>query len=138
MREPNRVPFPLRAAKVVRRLALPVVLLGGLLLWRNYGMFTVPEGMDTLPDSHPPGTRCLVEKRPSRVRPGSVVFVEARGGILLSRVDAVLPGDRILLAHENPRSRFADLQDQPFPLSAVRALVLVAFVPTPEVPSRAR
>jgi hypothetical protein len=129
----SALPWNLRAACWTRRLALPVCLAGALVLWANYGLLAVPEGMDTLPDSHPPGTRCLIEKRPRRLRPGAVVFVDVHGGTVLARVRAVTDAG-VELAHDNEHSRFAALAGQTFPLAAVRGLVLVALTPTPEAP----
>ena len=130
-------PWTVRVASRIRRLALPIVLLGSVALWFNYGLLGVPIGMDTMLDTHPPGTRCLIEKRPSRVRQGGVVFVDLPdGGTLLARVAAVDDQGRISLACDNPRSRYRELADELGAIdpSAVRALVLVAFTPTPGAP----
>ena len=132
-RDRSVLPWNMRAARMVKRLALPFMLGGVVLLWMQYGVLTVPDGMDTMPDTHPPGTRCLVEKTPRRVPVGAVIFVDVRGGTMLSRVDALTEGG-IMLKHDNTHSRFADLQERPVPLSAVRGLVLVSLSPTPEAP----
>lgn len=136
------LPLNLRLAGWIRRLALPCVLLGGLWLWRGYGMLTVPAGMDTLPDTHPPGTRCLVEKRPRHVVAGAVVFVDVsagtpddgEAGTVLLRVVETTPDGRVTLAADNTASPWASLVRQPLPESAIRALVLVTFLPMPQVP----
>lgn len=130
-------PWTVRLAAKIRRLALPIVLLGSLLLWFNYGMLGVPSGMDTMIDSHPPGTRCLIAKRPSSVRQGAVVFVDLpQGGTLLARVAAVDDRGNLSLSCDNPRSPYARELDELGAVapSAVRALVLVAFTPTPGAP----
>ncbi|MEZ5965436.1 MAG: hypothetical protein R3F56_16505 [Planctomycetota bacterium] len=128
------LPWNLRLARGIRRLTLPLALVGGVVLQRGYGVRTVPIGMDTLPDTHPPGTRCLVDKRPSHVVVGAVVFAEVPGGTVLGRVESRFGDDRLQLAADNDASCFADLLRAPVPLRAVRGLVLVTFLPEPEVP----
>jgi len=129
-----RLPLSLRLARRVRFLGLPFVVLGGLWLWRSYGMLGVPSGMDTLPSTHPPGTRCLVDKHPHTIVPGAVVFAEAGGGLVLGRVAEVTPSGQLRLEAENAASRWAYLLADPVPMGAVRGLVLVTFLPAPEVP----
>jgi hypothetical protein len=132
---PTALPWNLRLARLVRRLALPAVVVAGILLWRSYGVIGVPDGMDTMPQTHPPGTRCVVAKRPGKVVSGAVVFVDVPGGgTLLARVVAVAPDGSLAVAPDNPATRFAAALRAPVPPAAVRGLVLVALTPTPEVP----
>ncbi len=111
-----------------RGILLAVIILGTL-LYTQYGLLRVPAGMDTMPDSFPPGTLCLIEKSPSVVIPQkSVVFVDLpQGGTVLTRVVEIV-GDDLIVQHDNPKSGLG------FPggkgaveLSWVRGLVLTAF-----------
>lgn len=121
---------------------LPLALGFGILLVRWYGVLRVPTAMDTLPLTHPPGSACLIEKWPSRVRVGSAVFVDLEdGGSLLARVAEVRVDGSLILAVDNPKSRFAELQGErlgPVPLARVRGLVLVIFAPDVEAPPDGR
>lgn len=129
-----QLPLNLRLARLVRRLALPCILIGGFALWYSYGVLDVPAGMDLMSDTHPPGTRCVVAKHPRALPRGAVVFVDMPPvGTLIARVEAVLSDGQVLLASDNPDSRFADWLQTPVPPAAVRGLVLVAFAPPPQV-----
>jgi hypothetical protein len=118
-----------RISRLLRRLALPVVLVAFLLFYLSYGWQAVPNGMDTVPESAPVGSICAIQKRPSAVQVGSLVFLELdRGGLLLSKVSAVLPGGRFLIRHENRDSAFLSYEDLgPFDVRQVRGLVLGVF-----------
>ena len=131
----QRRPPTIAAARVLRRAMLPMALAAALLFFWKFGTLTVPAGMDTLEELLPPGTVCVVDKRPWHVRPGAVVFVDLPdGGTLLSRVERV-DGDRLWLRHDNPKSRFADGEELgALSVDAVRALVLTAFASEPEGP----
>lgn len=121
----------------MRRSMLPLALLLGFLLWWNYGTLTVPAGMDTMPEEYPPGSLCVIEKRPGSVAPGEVVFFEWGGGMLLSRVSRV-EGDRFWVEHDAPDSRFPDGDELgAIGVSAVYGLVLTAFVGEPALPEGA-
>lgn len=127
------LPWTLRLARWTRRLALPLLLVGVVSLWHGYGMLTVPAGMDTLPETHPPGTRCLVAKHPRHLVAGAVVFAEVAAGTVLGRIAAV-DGEMLLLAADNQASRYAAWLPTHVPRRAVRGLVLVTFLPEPKVP----
>ncbi len=135
-------PRSLRAASWIRRATLPVALVCGFLLVRWYGFLRVPGGMDTLPHTHPPGSACIIEKWPSRVVRGAVVFVDlADGGSLLARVAEVRGDGTLMLEHDNVKSRFADPQGErlgPVTLEQVRGMVLVVFPPDVEAPPDGR
>lgn len=126
----------LRATRWMRRAIVPVALLCAVALLWNYGTISVPAGMDTMSRDYPPGTVCLVLKRPSRVAPNSVVFVDVAGGTLLTRVAGVTD-EGLLVEHDNPQSRFPDRDELGLlPYTAVRGLVLTAFVAEqPRAPS---
>lgn len=121
--------------KWVKRLALPVVLLGLILFFRSYWFVVVPEGMDTMPEVYPPGTTCVVQRNPAQVVEGSVVFLEVEAGVapILVRIAKVANG-RIHPLVENPRSRFAGYAKDNYPLSSVRALVLSGVTPDSGAP----
>lgn len=117
----------LKAARIVRRSMLPLAL--GLLVWiyLTVGLLRVPEGMDTMPSTHPEGSLCLIDKRRSAVHPGAVVFVDALGGTVLSRVRSVHDG-LIEVQHDNPDSELPSGDDLgPLPLDGVRGVVLAVF-----------
>ncbi|MHC5064022.1 MAG: S24/S26 family peptidase [Planctomycetota bacterium] len=118
----------MKAARLIRRAMLPIAILLGFLLYWNYGWLRVPVGMDTMPGEYPAGTLCLIDKRPSRLVEGSVVFVDlAEGGTLLARVAAVVE-QGFWLKSDNPDSRFAErLQAEAMPRESIRALVLTSF-----------
>lgn len=119
---------PHRLSHFLRRGTLPVALVLGAALWLNYGTLRVPAGMDTLPGEYPPGSLCVVDKRPGTPRVGEVVFFDHRDGVLLSRV-ARIDGESLYVEHADT-SRFPDGEDLgPVPVGAVRALLLTAFVP---------
>ncbi|MEM7203204.1 MAG: hypothetical protein AAF628_23280 [Planctomycetota bacterium] len=121
----------LSLARLMRRSTGPVAILCLVLLWWHYGLLRVPVGMDTLPDSHPPRTVCLIDKRPSRLQPGAVVFVSLPdGSVLLSRVAEALADGSVRIRHDNRDSRFRRLERLgPFAAAAVRGLVLTQFTP---------
>jgi len=118
-----------RMARRIRRitLVLAIVLLGWL--WLTYGGRWVPAKMDTVPDI-PPGSFCVVDKRPATVQVGSHVFVELSGsGVVLSRVSA-REGDRIRILHPNASSSLPDSRTLgEVPVEAVLGTVLGAFKP---------
>ncbi len=122
----------MKAARLMRRAMLPLAILMGLLLYLNYGWLRVPTGMDSMSANYPPGTLCLIDKRPSGLARGSVVFVDLPdGGSLIARVTSVAETG-LYLAADNPGSRFADLLSaRPFPRDAIRALVLTGFKSEP-------
>jgi hypothetical protein len=130
----------LRLSRAIRRIMLPLAVLLGFLLWWNYGTLTVPDGMDTLPDEYPPGCLCVIDMRPGAPRAGQVVFVAFRGGLLLTRI-ARVEGE-VLFADHDDAARYPDGDELgPLPVTAVRAVVLTAFVPDPapaEVPPGGR
>ena len=118
-----------KLSRWLRRLALPFVLLAFVWLYLSYGVRSVPTGMDTLPKSCPVGSFCAVQKNPTRVRVGSVVFVDVgRGALLLSQVSALEPDGRFQIRHENRRSAFLQYETQgPYKVEQVRELVLGVF-----------
>ena len=123
----------IRAAGVMRRLMLPLALVVILWVYLSVGMLRVPVGMDTLAKTHPEGSLCLIDKRSSSVREGAVVFVDALGGTLLSRVSSRQDGF-IRLRHDNRGSEFPDGERLgPLPLSAVRGVVVAVFPPEPDL-----
>lgn len=127
-----------RATRWVRRAMLPAVLLGALVLWVCFGAQRVHQAMDTLPDSVPPGSLCIVDKRSGAAQPGRAVFVQlADGGILLSRVQARADDGSLVLRNDNQDSRFPDSRQLgPVPLARLRGTVLVVFPPDhPELPA---
>ena len=121
---------PARLRPWVTRIGLVLTLVLVVLFLRTYGMLTVPPGMDTMPD-YPPGTLCVIEKRPAEVSVGAVVFVDVDDGSLLTRVAAVADGE-FQVRHDDPHSRFARLQGEGLgwmPFERIRGLVLTGFVP---------
>ena len=121
---------PLKTARLLRRLMLPLALLLGLGLYWSFGWIRVPSGMDTMPDIHPAGSLCFVLKRPSVISVGAVVFVDLPGGgTLLARVVTVLE-EGFELAADNPKSTFADMLRRTFHSpEALRAQVITSFSP---------
>ncbi len=120
----------LKTARFLRRCMLPVALICGALLFYNFGTLKVPKGMDTMMDSVPAGTTCLIQKRPSKVVVGNVVFVDLpRGGTLVTRVDEVR-GDRFTVRHENSSSRFGTGESLgELSVAMVRGIVIASFIP---------
>lgn len=120
--------------KAVRRwvpfvsLALVAGSVGAMCLW--YGLLTVPRGMDTMMDTHPPGTVCLIQKTPGGVVADAVVFVDLpEGATVLSRVARVLADGSFEIRHDNRESVFRHLEDLgPFWPADVRGLVVTMFV----------
>ena len=90
----------------------------------------VPEGMDTMPDTHPPGTICLIEKAPSSLEEGSVIFIDLPDrSTLLTRVAAVHDDGSVSIRHDHRASGFVYLEAKgPYPRGAVRGLVLTMLV----------
>jgi hypothetical protein len=134
-RETGRLWDTVRLSRWIRRLALPVVLLALFFFYLHYGWQTVPGGMDTMPESAPPGAICAIDKRPAAVKapgpdhPGSLVFVEVPGGgVLLSRVSTVLADGSFQIRHENRKSSYLRFESQgPYPIERVQGLVLGVF-----------
>ena len=119
-------PTPL--SYVLRRGLLPVAIVLGVMLGVNYGTIRVPAGMDTLPDEFPPGSLCVVDKRPGPPRVGEVLFFLHRDGVLLSRV-ARVEGGAVYFDHSDA-SRFPDGEELgPVSVDQIHALLLTAFVP---------
>ncbi len=119
----------LRAAQLMRRLMLPAAVVVALWVYLTVGLLRVPLGMDTLTETHPEGSLCVIDKRSASVQTGAVVFVDALGGTLLSRVSSRDDGF-IRLRHDNRGSAFPDGEELgPLPISAVRGVVLAVFLP---------
>ncbi len=121
-------------AKWVKRLVLPVLVLGLLLFFRVYWFAVVPTSMDTMPEMYPPGTICVIERHPDVVREGSVIFLEVKPGAapILVEVDKVEAG-RVFPLVRNRRSRFAGYAQDSYPLVNVRGLVLSGIAPDQSV-----
>lgn len=124
----------LKATRWVGRLGVPLLLVCALALYWHFDLLAVPEGMDTMPETHPAGTICLIEKSPSGLVQGSVVFVDLPdGSTVLTRVAAVFDDGAIAIRHDNRASVFCYLeQSNPYPATAVRGLVLTMFVGQPQ------
>lgn len=118
----------------MRRAILPVSLLLLLWIYLSVGFLRIPEGMDTLPKTHPPGSLCLIDKRRGSVAEGAVVFVDVRGGTLLSRVVERSDG-LIRMRHDNPDSELPDEELGAVTLDRVRGTVLAVFPPEPDIGS---
>lgn len=119
----------LGAARVVRRLMLPIAALLALWIYLTVGFLRVPKGMDTMPETHPAGSMCLIDKRRSSVREGTVVFVDVQGGTLLSRVTE-RGEDFVRLAHDNRDSQLPSGDNLgAVPLARVRGVILAVFGP---------
>lgn len=109
------------------------VAASGVWMYLSYGLLRVPAGMDTMPDTHPPSTLCLIQKRPSQVPRGAVVFLDVEGGAtLLTRVVGTAPDGALTIQHDNRASRFAHLEREAFTLADVRGLVVTMFVEDPQ------
>lgn len=122
---------PRSLSKWLKRLGLPALLIGFILLFRTYWFMTVPVGMDTMPEIYPPGTTCVVEYDPSQLIGGkSVIFLEVEAGAqpILVRVRKVENG-RVFPSVDNPRSRYAGYARQSYLIEQVRALVLSGVTP---------
>ena len=121
----------MRAARLVRRV-LPFVAVGSaILLYTHFGVVKVPAGMDTMPRVAPPGSLCLIHKRPPALGVGSLVFVELPerdgGGTLLSRVSRVTDAG-IEVEHSNSGSRLpSSAQFGMLPRAAVRGVVITVW-----------
>ncbi len=118
-----------RLSRWVRRLALPAVLLGLFLFYLHFGWQTVPPAMDTMPESAPPGSICAIDKLPTGVKVGSVVFVEMpNGGVLLTQVSAVQSDGSFLIRHENRKSQYLGYESHgPYRIESIHGLVLGVF-----------
>lgn len=119
-----------RVSRWIRRAALPVVLLALLYFYLHFGWQTVPAGMDTMPQSAPPGSVCAIAKRPGRLEAGtSLVFLEVPGGgVLLGRVSSVEPDGRFQIRFENRESKYLRYESMgPYSLDKVQGLVLGVF-----------
>ncbi len=131
----------------------PWLLRGGLiatavvliLFVRRYGIWTVPEGMDTMRPEFAPGAVAIIDRSVERVSPRDVVLFELTdGSVLLSRVTAAT-ADGFRVAHDDPRSRYAALQGDALgtiPYERVRFRVLTVLqaphAPPPELPGEPR
>lgn len=123
----------LKSAKLVRRSMLPLAIVVIVWVYFSVGFLRVPEGMDTMTGTHPEGSLCLIDKRSSAVQVGTVVFVDAFGGTVLTRVLARHDGF-IEVRHDNPVSQLPSGEDLGLlPLSMVRGVVLAVFPPDPAV-----
>ena len=122
------------ATRLMRRLALPAVLVAGVVLYVSFGVLRVPRGMDTMPETHPGGTICVIDKRPGPVSEGWVVFVDlSDGASVLTRVAAVHDDGSFEIRHDNRESPFVHLEERgPFAVPAVRGLVLTALDVEPQ------
>ena len=115
----------------VRRLAIPVLLIGLIAFLRSFWFFVVPPGMDTMPELIPPGSTCVVERNPTAlVADKSIIFLEVEPGAapILVRVGRIEDG-RVFPVIDNPKSRFAGYANNSYPLQQVRFLVLGRFTP---------
>lgn len=112
--------------------AAAVAVVAVVYFFTLYGSWTVLAGMDTMPETYPPGSTCIIRKDPGFVKKGSVVMIGLPGGaVLLTRVERV-EGDRIHIRHDNRESVFRHYENQSYPISDVRGLVLSALLPDPE------
>ncbi len=120
----------LRATRVAMRLGLPLFVASVALLWWFFGLLRVPDGMDSMLDTHPPGTTCIIWKTPRSVPVGAVVFCDVEGGSWLARVTAVAEDGGLALRCDNRASRFVALERaSSYPAAAVRGMVLTQFPP---------
>ena len=128
-REPGGAWDTVRLSRWIRRLALPVVLLALFFFYLHFGWRTVPAGMDTMPESAPPGSICAIDKRPTTLKAEtSLVFLEVPGGVLLSRVWRLEPDGRFQIRHANRESKYLRYESMgPYSIDKVRGLVLGVF-----------
>lgn len=124
---------PKVAKRWLVRLSVVVVAASVVLMYLSYGLLSVPRGMDTMPDTHPPGAVCLIQKWPSTVAERAVVFVDVEGGAtVLSRVEKITADGKVSIRHDNRRSEFCYLEAAgPYDIDAVRGLVLTMFITEP-------
>lgn len=121
---------PERVAAWVRRVALPLAVLGTLALLWVLELTRVPQGMDTVPDIAP-GSTLLLDRRWSSAREGIVVMVDLpQGGTLLTRLARVEPDGRLWVENDRKESLLPDSRA----LGALapdcyRGAVLVVFPP---------
>ncbi|GAB4143542.1 MAG: hypothetical protein Fur0037_11160 [Planctomycetota bacterium] len=120
----------MRLARIARRLAVPFFAGCLLLLWLCFGAMRVHREMDTLSETVPPGSLCIVDKRAGSARVGDAVFVELEaGGILLSRVERETD-DGLVLRNDNDSSRWPDSRTLgPIPRRALLGTVRAVFPP---------
>lgn len=120
----------IRATRIVLRLGVMLLVLCAVVLYWNFGLLRVPAGMDTMTDTHPPGTLCVIEKAPSSLEEGAVVFIDLPdGSTVLTRVVTVHGDGSIAVRHDNRGSVFTYLEAHgPYRGAAVRGLVLTMFV----------
>ena len=106
-----------------------MVLLALLFFYLHFGWQTVPGGMDTMPDSAPPGSICAIDKLPTTLKAAtSLVFLEVPGGVLLSRVSRLEPDGRFHIRHDNRESKYLRYESMgPYSIDKVRGLVLGVF-----------
>lgn len=124
---------PLRLRRCVVWVGTPIAVLclvGMLLLFE---LVTVPEGMDTMAETLPPGTVLVLMRHPRSVQPGSIVLLslpEPIGGTLLSRVASVAADGTFTVRHDNRASRYIELEGRgPWSLADVRGTVFSQFLP---------
>jgi hypothetical protein len=124
---------PLRLRRWVVWLGLPLAVLGLVGMVLLFELIEVPDGMDTMLDSLPPGTVLVLMRHPLAVEPGSVVLLalpEPIGGTLLTRVETVAADGTFTIRHDNRTSRYAELEARgPWRLADVRGTVFTQFVP---------
>lgn len=130
---------PVRLAKIVRRLVLPVMVVAAVWIWFCFGTMRAHGAMDTLTGrvlggerrpAVPAGSLCIVDKRASSAVVGSAVFVELDdGSVLLSRVVAITE-QGMWLENDNDRSRLPDSEQlHTVAMERHRGTVLVVFPP---------
>ena len=124
----------LRLTRLVLACSVPTLIVCTVILHYSYGLVRVPAGMDTMVETHPPGTLCVIEKSPGSLPANSVVFVDLPdGSTVLTRAVAVNADGGIDIRHDNRASRFQYLESAgPYPLQAVRGHVLSFFLPDPK------
>lgn len=122
--------------KWMKRLVLPVLVLGLVVFFRIYWFVVVPTSMDTMPEMYPPGTICVIERHPDTVREGNVIFLEVKAGAapILVQVGKVAAG-RVFPVVRNRSSRFAGYAQDSYPLTDVRGLVLSGIAPDQPISS---
>ena len=117
-----------------------MLVVAAVAMWWCFGLLRVPEGMDTMPLSHPEGAVCLIQKRPWSVSPGAVVFLDLPdGSTVLTRVVSVSEDGELKIRHDNRSSRFVGLErGGPYRIEDVRGVVITAFVSKAQDAPRAR
>jgi hypothetical protein len=113
---------PNRWTRPIRRVGITVCLLLIALFFFRYGIWRVPEAVRGMP-SVPPGSWCVVSRGAGNVRPGStVVFQDAGGHEIVSRVVACDAESVTLRDDAAPNTTHG-----PIPKSAIVGLVLTTF-----------